>query len=106
MPLPIIYVYDKKGERIRVRRTIDYLKQCSPPFLDVGCGSKVILKAVNAVTVDVDKCKRPDVVATVCHLPFKDGYCETVSAFEVIEHVENDVLACVCEKKTPYEFRS
>jgi ubiquinone/menaquinone biosynthesis C-methylase UbiE len=46
-----------------------------------------------AVTVDVNRKHRPDVVASILCLPFRDGCFETVSAFEVIEHVENDELA-------------
>jgi len=90
---PIVYEYYKKIEQIRVWHTINYLKRCLPPFLDVGCGSKEISAAVNAVTVDVDKRHRPDVVTSILYLPFRDGCFETVSAFEVIEHVENDELA-------------
>jgi len=90
MPLSICYAYYKNIERIRVSHTISYLKRCSSPFLDVGCGSKEISSAVNAVTVDVDRMHRPDVVANALYLPFRDGYFETVSAFEVIEHLEND----------------
>jgi ubiquinone/menaquinone biosynthesis C-methylase UbiE len=48
---------------------------------------------MGAVTVDVHKKHRPDVVASILRLPFRDGCFETVSAFEVIEHVENDELA-------------
>ena len=69
------------------------MKRCFSPFLDVGCGSKEISKAIGAVTVDVCKRHRPDVVASILCLPFRDGCFETVSAFEVIEHVENDELA-------------
>lgn len=93
MYLSIIYAYYKHIENIRVRRTINYLRQNSPPFLDVGCGSKEISKAVSAITTDVDRRKRPDIVASICHLPFSDGCFETVCAFEVTEHIEEDELA-------------
>jgi len=93
MPISIVYAYYKNIERIRIRNTIHYLKRCLPPFLDVGCGSKEISKAVGAVTVDVNRKHMPDVVASILHLPFRDSCFETVSAFEVIEHVENDELA-------------
>jgi SAM-dependent methyltransferase len=89
MPFPVVYAYYENIEQIRVRHTINYLKQCLPPFLDVGCGSKEISVAVNAVTVDVNRRQRPDVVASIMHLPFRDSCFETVLAFEVIEHVEN-----------------
>jgi len=93
MPFPLVYTYYKKIERIRVQHTINYLKRCLPPFLDVGCGSKEISAAVNAVTVDVKKRHRPDVLASILYLPFRDACFETVSAFEVIEHMENDELS-------------
>jgi ubiquinone/menaquinone biosynthesis C-methylase UbiE len=48
---------------------------------------------MGAVTVDVHRKHRPDVVASILCLPFRDGCFETVSAFEVIEHVKNDELA-------------
>ena len=90
----IVYNYYKNIDNIRVRRTINYLRQNSPPLLDVGCGSKEISKAVNALSTDIDRRKRPDIVASICHLPIRDGCFETVCAFEVIEHVEEDELAC------------
>jgi len=93
MFLVIVYPYYKYGDKIRIWHTINYLKHCSSPFLDVGCGSGEISAAVNAATVDVDKKHRPDVVASLLYLPFRDGCFETVSAFEVIEHVEDDELA-------------
>jgi SAM-dependent methyltransferase len=94
MPFPlIIYNYYKNIQKIREWNTVNSLKQCFPPFLDVGCGSKKISTAVQAVTVDVDRKHRPNVVASVLCLPFRDGCFETVSAFEVIEHVEDDELA-------------
>jgi len=93
MPFPMVYAYYKNIELIRVRHTIHYLKRCPPPFLDVGCGSKEISKAVGAVTVDVHRKHRPDVAASILCLPFRDGCFGTVAAFEVIEHVENDELA-------------
>lgn len=93
MPLPIVYAYYKNIERVRMLHTINYLKQCLPPFLDVGCGSKKISKAIGSVTVDVQRKLRPNVMASILYLPFRDGCFETVSAFEVIEHVGNDELA-------------
>lgn len=93
MPFPIVYAYYKNIEQVRVRHTINYSKHCLPPFLDVGCGSKEISKPMGAVTVDVHRKHRPDVVASILCLPFRDGCFETVSALEVIEHVENDELA-------------
>lgn len=89
----IFYDYYKKNEQIRVQKTIDYLKANSGPFLDVGCCDKKISNAVGALTVDVNKGLRPDILASVMWLPYKDCSFLTVSAFEVIEHVENDELA-------------
>jgi SAM-dependent methyltransferase len=61
--------------------------------LDVGAGSKKISRAVGALTVDINRKHKPDVVASILYLPFRDGCFETVSAFEVIEHLDNDELA-------------
>lgn len=89
----IIYACSENVDKIRETHTINWLKRCLPPFLDVGCGSKKISTAVKAVTVDVDRKHKPDVLASILCLPFRDGCFETVSAFEVIEHVEDDELA-------------
>jgi len=64
MLFPIVYAYYKSGERIRIRHTINYLKRCSSPFLDVGCGSKRISKKVAAVTVEVCERRRHDVATS------------------------------------------
>ena len=89
----MVYDYFRNIDQIRIRSTIHLLKRCLPPFLDVGCGSKEISKAIGTVTVDRNRKHNPDVLGSILCLPFRDGCFETVSAFEVIEHVEDDELA-------------
>jgi len=91
----IIYNYYKCSQQVRELRTIQQLrKNCTgESFLDVGSGSKRISRAVEATTLDIDRRNAPDIVGEICHLPIKTSCFETVSAFEVIEHVDDDEKA-------------
>jgi SAM-dependent methyltransferase len=59
-------------------------------ILDIGCGQK---KALNSIGVDLKKTKVADIIADVCHLPFKDESVDEVLSFQVLEHVDNLVKA-------------
>ena len=90
----ILYKFDENSQRVREYRTIKELKKESHvSFLDVGCGSKRISRAVGATTVDIDRRNAPDVVGYICHLPIRTDSFDIVSAFEVIEHIHNDEKA-------------
>ena len=60
--------------------------------LEVGVGNKIVSNylreyGVKVKTCDFDKGLKPDVVADVRKLPFRDREFDTVIAFEVLEHL-------------------
>lgn len=81
----------------------DYIKKnfnCSK-FLEIGCGSypKIDLKtgyfidisevSLKSLTEFSDRC----IVADLTALPFKDLAFDCVFCFDVLEHIENDIMA-------------
>jgi SAM-dependent methyltransferase len=78
----------------------EYLKVEPGPrsVLDVGCGDGYFLsqtKAALKAGVDLDpppieKQYFPVIKADACHLPFAKGAFDTVFAFDIIEHIQDD----------------
>lgn len=62
------------------------------PIVEVGIGPGTLTRRLRAtgcrvISVDFDPRLRPDVAASVTHLPFRKASVPTVAAFEVLEHV-------------------
>ena len=61
--------------------------------LDIGGGKKdgkfKHPRTKKWIVVDIDKKTKPDIVASVAKLPFKDESFDTVKATELFEHVDN-----------------
>lgn len=60
--------------------------------LEIGCGNKLIknqLESIGIKTIccDINSNLKPDVVADIRKLPFKNNSFDTVVAFEVLEHI-------------------
>ena len=99
-------IYDLFWAHIEVKNETalyDYVKKnfgCTK-FLEIGCGSypKIDLKegffidisevSLKSLTEFTDRC----IVADLTSLPFKDGSFDCVFAFDVIEHIEDDIKA-------------
>lgn len=60
--------------------------------LEIGIGNKVVAnyikdKGIKIITCDIDKNLKPDYVADIRKLPFKDNSFDVVMACEVLEHI-------------------
>lgn len=82
------------------RRNIDrdlekYKKYFSGRVLDVGGGRKGGAfqkpRVKEWLVVDIDKSSRPDVIANVEKLPFKDCFFDSLKATELFEYVERPI---------------
>ena len=68
----------------------------SSKWLDLGCHDGTILRAMKAqhkIGIDIETKKQQDfhiIKAVVEHLPFKEGSFNIITAFDVLEHIEND----------------
>jgi 2-polyprenyl-3-methyl-5-hydroxy-6-metoxy-1,4-benzoquinol methylase len=62
--------------------------------LDIGSGDKYYAKFFpNLTSVDIDPLRKPDVVASVYQLPFKDGEFDNILCTEVLEHLAEPAAA-------------
>lgn len=60
--------------------------------LEIGVGNKLVYNhlkeiGIDVVSLDINKNVNPDCVGDVRKLPIKDGFFDTVCAFEVLEHI-------------------
>ncbi len=85
--------YDDLNRFISYFYQIDLTTGLNPKnVLELGKGNGTFsdyLKKLGGLvtTCDFDKNLNPDVVADVRNLPFRDGEFETVTAFEILEHI-------------------
>ena len=85
--------YDSKRRFISYWHQIDEVLTCEPQhMLDVGVGTGFLSRYLRALdiavtTVDIDKERKPDIVASVTALPCSDNVFDMVTAFEVLEHM-------------------
>jgi len=92
-------VYNTLGKYESIERFISYynqihlIKKVNPGnILEIGIGTKVVseyFKRLNfdITTCDFDKALKPDIVADIRYLPFKDNQFDGVLAFEILEHL-------------------
>lgn len=85
--------YDNKG------RFISYWHQLSEAvrlgqktFLEIGIGTSVVSNylrnyGLQVITVDIDRKLKPDIMASILQLPFKDRSVDVVMCFQVLEHI-------------------
>lgn len=72
---------------------LNFIKKTSPKsVLEIGKGSGVLElimkdRGYKYVTADIDEKLKPDIIADITQLPFPDNSFDTVSAFEVLEHI-------------------
>jgi hypothetical protein len=72
---------------------VKFITECNPKnILEIGIGNKTlnnILKHYNirVTSCDFDEILKPDVLADVRNLPFKDNEFDVVCAFEILEHL-------------------
>lgn len=59
-------------------------------ILDVGCGKG---KVPDAIGVDIARLKGVDIIADVQYLPFKDSCVDKIICRQLLEHVDNLILA-------------
>ncbi len=69
-----------------------YLKS---PILDMGCGNgafveELLSKKYDVVGLDTSPKKQFLVKGNICHLPFENENYQTVTSFEVIEHLNDE----------------
>jgi len=86
----------KFNQKITRHRLRQFLKNYSSnqKTLDVGCGDKYYSDLFpNCVTVDIDKQRKPDIVADVYNLPFANDEFEIILCLEVLEHLNNPTRA-------------
>lgn len=57
-------------------------------ILDLGCGRN----KRGDIGVDYSKDSNADVIADVCHLPFKDGVFDKIVGFCIFEHICNPLF--------------
>lgn len=83
-----------------------YLRIKNPKILDIGCGTGATLKELSKIgeTLGIDSskealsfCRRRGLkniqLAQATHLPFKSESFDCVTAFDVIEHIKDDLKA-------------
>lgn len=86
-------MYDSKRRFCSYWHQIQEVLRCNPQHaLEVGVGNGFTSRylrerGVAITTCDIDKEKRPDVVASVALLPFPEDAFDTVIACEVLEHL-------------------
>lgn len=92
--------YDSKRRFASYWHQINEIAVCKPTrVLEVGVGTGFVSRClrdrgISIVTCDVDPETKPDVVASIMHLPFPSGAFEVVAACEVLEHLPyEDALA-------------
>ena len=72
---------------------IDYCIKVKPKsVLEIGIGNRIVsnflkVNGINVVTCDFDETLRPDVVADVRKLPFKNDKFDLVMACQILEHI-------------------
>ncbi len=88
--------YDSKARFCSYWTQIEYvLRLQQPPVLEIGVGNRTVSDYLHkynvpTVTLDLDPALRPDVAASITHLPFQDQSFGTVMACEVMEHLPFD----------------
>lgn len=83
----------KKITRIKLREFIKN-QATEEKTLDIGSGDKNYINFFpNITTVDIDPDRKPEIVADVCCLPFKDEEFGVVLCTEVLEHLPNPSMA-------------
>jgi len=79
-----------KSKKITRKRLNIFLKQhtSSKKTLDIGCGNKYYDNLFpNKINIDIDKNKKPDIIASVYNLPFQDNEFDNILCLEVLEHL-------------------
>ncbi len=85
--------YDNLPRFISYFYQIDLTKNLNPErILEVGVGNKTVSNYLrqhgfNVTTCDLDKELKPDYVADIAKLPFKDSSYDAVMACEILEHL-------------------
>ena len=85
--------YDTKRRFCGYWHQIDeILSQHPEKVLEIGIGNGFVAnylqaKGIDVVSVDILNALKPDVIANVLHLPFKNEYFDVVSCCEVLEHL-------------------
>lgn len=87
--------------------------RCNKPYLDVGSGSSLQNYLGGGLHADIVRAPFVDVVCDIQHLPFRSFVFDKVTAFHVLEHVENPVQGLkecirvaqfIVEVETPHRF--
>ena len=90
--------YDYKGRFASYWRQISEVEMLTSgrrPHLEVGPGTGFLTERLRErgheiQTLDIDEASCPDIKASVLSIPVEDNYFDTVSAFEVLEHLPFD----------------
>ncbi len=89
-------LYDKKSRFISYWHQIDEVRKTMPvSVLEIGVGNGLVrdyLKrlGLDIITVDIDQRLHPDLVGSVLDMPVPDDAYDTVSCFQVLEHLPFD----------------
>ena len=97
--------YDYKGRYASYWHQIDEIEKINSDggHLEVGPGTKFVTgrlkeRGVAVSTLDIDEAVCPDYLGSVLSIPVEDGFFESSSAFEVLEHVEFEFFQpALCE---------
>jgi len=81
-----------KGRFLSFWHQIDEIMCLKPKrVLEIGIGAGItshyLKKIINVVTVDINIDNKPDVIADIRMLPFKNNSFDVIASFEVLEHM-------------------
>lgn len=95
--------YIDKGRFASYYYQLKYIREIKPEsFLEIGTGTgilkKLIPEKIKYFNIDISKELKPDVIATVEHLPFKDDAFKLIGCFQVLEHLPFDKFPALLEE--------
>ncbi|MCX7661080.1 MAG: class I SAM-dependent methyltransferase [Candidatus Omnitrophica bacterium] len=73
-----------------------YSRYFGDRVLDIGCGSKIYRRFISPnfyIGLDISKLSYADIIGNVKCLPFKDNSFDSVIITEVLEHIEEPLIA-------------
>ena len=85
--------YNKQERWINYWYQIDNALSFNPnTILEIGTGSRVVYDTfkklkINVASIDINADLKPDVVGSVCEMPFQDNSFDVVLAAEILEHI-------------------